>query len=79
MYIVEKIQIEKEFYMSMTLDRKAGMPVFIYSPEGGMAIEDVAKASPEKIFKMYVNPKEGLDIDELLIASQNLGLEDYKT
>lgn len=75
-YIVEKIKIEKELYFSLTLDRKAGMPVFIYSPEGGMAIEDVAKATPEKIFKMHVNPKEGLNIDELLTAAKNLGLED---
>lgn len=30
-YIVEKIAIEKEFYLSLTLDRKAGCPVFIYS------------------------------------------------
>ena len=41
-YIVEKISIEKEFYLSLTLDRKAGMPVFIYSQAGGMNIEDVA-------------------------------------
>lgn len=59
-YIVEKISIKKEFYLSLTLDRKAGMPVFIYSPEGGMAIEDVAASNPEKIFKIHVNPKEGL-------------------
>jgi succinyl-CoA synthetase beta subunit len=65
-YIVHRISIAKEFYMSMTLDRKAGMPVFIYSPEGGMAIEDVAKDKPDKIFRMHVNPKDGLDIDKLL-------------
>lgn len=41
-YIVEKISIEKELYLSLTLDRKAGKPVFIYSPAGGMSIEDVA-------------------------------------
>ena len=65
--------------MSMTLDRKAGCPVFIYSPEGGMAIEDVAASNPEKIFKMHVCPKDGLDIDKLIKAATDLGLEDYKT
>lgn len=41
-YIVEKLDIQKEFYVSITLDRKAGGPIIIYSPAGGMAIEDVA-------------------------------------
>ena len=59
-YIVEKLGIEKEMYLSLTLDRKAGCPTFIYSPAGGMSIEDVAHTNPEKIFKLQVNPKEGL-------------------
>lgn len=42
-YIVEKVQIEKEIYLSMTLDRQAGKPVIIYSRAGGMSIEDVAE------------------------------------
>jgi succinyl-CoA synthetase beta subunit len=36
----------------MTLDRKAGTAVFIYSSEGGMSIEDVAHNNPEKIHKI---------------------------
>lgn len=55
-YIVEKISIEKEVYLSLTLDRKAGMPVFVFSPAGGMSIEDVAHKSPELIHKLHVNP-----------------------
>ena len=54
-YIVQKINIAKEFYLSITLDRKAGAPVFIYSPAGGMSIEDVAHSNPEKIFKIKVD------------------------
>jgi succinyl-CoA synthetase beta subunit len=42
-------------YLSITLDRKAGCPVFIYSSEGGMAIEDVARDHPEKIHKIVVD------------------------
>jgi succinyl-CoA synthetase beta subunit len=59
-YIVEKISIDKEFYLSITLDRKAGMPVFIYSKEGGTSIEDVAEHTPEKIHKIYVDVNKGL-------------------
>lgn len=43
--------------------------MFIYSPAGGMSIEDVAKTNPEKIFKIKVDIKKGLDIDELLKAA----------
>jgi succinyl-CoA synthetase beta subunit len=64
-YIVEKIPISKEFYLSITLDRKAGCPVFIYSPEGGMSIEDVAHSNPEKIFKINIDSKNGLDVKSL--------------
>ena len=78
-YIVEKIKITKEIYMSLTLDRAAGMPVFVYSQEGGMSIEDVARDNPEKIFKMHVDTKKGLEIDKLLEAAKNLDLQDQKT
>jgi succinyl-CoA synthetase beta subunit len=76
-YIVEKLGIEKEMYLSLTLDRKAGCPTFIYSPAGGMAIEDVAHTNPEKIFKMQVDPKNGLDKKHLVQAAKDLGLEKY--
>lgn len=42
-YLVEKINIVKEMYLSLTLDRAAGCPTFIYSTEGGMSIEEVAE------------------------------------
>lgn len=74
-YIVEKLGIEKEFYLSVTLDRKAGCPVIIYSPAGGMSIEDVAEKNPEQIFKICVDSRKGLDIDDLLKAAKRLGLE----
>lgn len=79
MYIVEKISIDKEFYLSLTLDRKAGKPVFIYSTAGGMSIEDVAHENPEKIFKLHVDPLQELNIDDLIKAAKDLGLEEYKS
>jgi succinyl-CoA synthetase beta subunit len=65
--------------LSITLDRKAGSPVFIYSPAGGMAIEDVAHSNPEQIFKIKVDTQKGLDIEELLKAANNLELEEHKS
>lgn len=74
-YIVEKLGIEKEMYLSLTLDRKAGCPTFIYSPAGGMSIEDVAHTNPEKIFKLQVNVQEGPKRELLVQAAKDLGLE----
>lgn len=73
-YLVEKINIEKEMYLSLTLDRKAGCPTFIYSPAGGMSIEDVAEENPEQIFKLPVQPGTTLDDATLAQAAQNLGI-----
>lgn len=73
-YLVEKINIAKEMYLSLTLDRKAGCPTFIYSPAGGMSIEDVAHKNPEKIFKLPVPVSEGLNEANLRQAADNLGL-----
>lgn len=73
-YLVEKINIEKEMYLSLTLDRQAGCPTFIYSPAGGMAIEDVAATNPELIYKLPVPYLEGLNDAKLRQAAVELGV-----
>ena len=74
-YLVEKIGIEKELYLSITLDRKAGCPTFIYSPAGGMSIEDVAEETPDQILKLQVPPGTEISKEDLAAAAKNLGLE----
>jgi len=78
-YIVETVNIKKEIYMALTLDRGQGCPVFVYSPEGGMAIEDVAHETPEKIFKIPINVNTGLTESDLSEVAKNLGLENNKS
>lgn len=75
-YLVQKINIDKELYLSLTLDRAGGCPVFIYSPEGGMSIEDVAHETPDKIFKLNVNPFTGPEVEDLMKAADNLGISE---
>jgi succinyl-CoA synthetase beta subunit len=58
-YIEEGVDIEKEFYLSILLDRAKEMPVIIASTEGGMEIEEVAATNPEKIIKIYIDPMIG--------------------
>lgn len=76
---MQKVNIDKEMYLSITLDRAEGSPVFIYSPAGGMSIEDVAEKDPSKIFKYHVNPFTGPDVDELSKAAANLGIPEHKS
>jgi len=78
-YLVQKVDIVKEMYLSITLDRAAGMPCFIYSPAGGMSIEEVAEEDPSQIFKYHVNPFTGPDVDELGKAATNLGIPEHKS
>lgn len=75
-YLVQKVNIVKELYLSLTLDRNAGCPTFIYSPAGGMSIEEVAESNPEQIFKLPVPFSEGLNEDKLRQAAKDLGLEE---
>lgn len=44
-----------------------------------MSIEDVAHSNPEKIFKIKIDTNKGLDVEELIKAAKNLGLEKQKT
>ncbi|MFC1883490.1 ADP-forming succinate--CoA ligase subunit beta [Thermodesulfobacteriota bacterium] len=57
--IEEGVDIEREFYLSMVVDRSAARPVMIFSQQGGMDIEDVAANSPDLILKEYCNPATG--------------------
>ncbi len=45
--------IEKEFYVAITLDREKANPVIMISPEGGMDIEEVAESHPERILRLH--------------------------
>lgn len=65
--------------MSITLDRAGGCPVFVYSPEGGMSIEDVAHDTPEKIFKLNVNPFTGPEVTDLMKAADHLGIPEQRS
>jgi succinyl-CoA synthetase beta subunit len=52
--------IDRELYISVVLDRKAGAPAIIASAEGGMSIEELALTNPEKIMKVAVDAEAGL-------------------
>lgn len=56
----EIVSITNEIYLGITNDRSANRPVMICSGAGGVDIEEVAKESPDRIFKSYIDPLLGL-------------------
>ncbi len=60
LYIEQGIDIERELYLSIVLDRSLGRNVVMASTEGGTEIEEVAATRPEKIIRQPIDPAYGL-------------------
>jgi succinyl-CoA synthetase beta subunit len=60
LYVEDGSDIDKEFYLSMLVDRATGRVAFVVSTEGGMDIETVAHETPEKIVTFSVDPATGV-------------------
>jgi len=59
-FVAEAVNIAHEAYLGVVIDRRTKRPVVMVSPAGGVEIEEVAKETPEKIFKKVVDPAYGL-------------------
>ena len=57
--IEEGLEVDRELYLGLVIDRASGCPVFMASTEGGVEIEVVAAEHPEKILKEFINPAVG--------------------
>ena len=73
-YITEALDIKKEFYCAITLDRARNKDVFMVSSEGGVEIEEVAKEMPEKIIKTWIDPLVGMKSFHAQKLALGLGL-----
>ena len=76
--ITEALDIKKEYYFAITLDRSKNCDVFIVSDEGGVDIEEVAKNSPEKIIKAWINDSENSLLNGINEIISKLSLEKYQ-
>ncbi len=72
-FITEAFDIEKEYYVAITLDRTKNKNVFMVSTEGGVNIEDVASKTPEKIFKLWIDPDADLTDSDAQKIGTSLG------
>ncbi len=73
--VEEALDIASELYLSVTLDRGAGMPSVMASASGGMDIEEVAAKDPDAIIRQLVDPQLGLLPYQARAIAAKLGLE----
>ncbi len=70
------VEIANEYYLGITIDRARGAATMIASAEGGVEIEEVAKKSPEKVFKEPLHPLLGLQPFQARDLAYKLGFKD---
>ncbi len=81
-HVVRKLWIEKasdiakEYYLSVTFDRGEKKPLFMFTTQGGMDIEEVAAESPEALAKLHVEPLVGFQPWQARWLCFTAGLED---
>ena len=73
--VEEGLDIRKELYIGIVIDRQAGLPVLMASTEGGMDIEEVAAKTPELILKEWIQPGLGLQAFQARKVAFGLGLD----
>ncbi|MHB9117209.1 MAG: ADP-forming succinate--CoA ligase subunit beta [Burkholderiales bacterium] len=73
--VEETLEISREIYLSLTVDRESERVVLVASGSGGMEIEEIAKTAPEKIFREVCDPLWGLQDFQCRDLAFGLGLE----
>lgn len=70
----ELVSIEKEYYLGIAVDRSLGLPVIIFSSEGGKSIEEVAHLTPERLYKEPIDPLNGVSTLRAMEMAGTFGL-----
>jgi len=71
----EKLNIKKEYYLGVAIDESAGKPVVMFSPEGGVEIEEIVREKPEALASKKVSISRGFYEFEARNMCKQLGLE----
>lgn len=72
--IEEGADIKKEYYLGIVTDRGTQKNAVMASSEGGMDIEEVAEATPEKLLKVFVDPATGLTVEDAEQLARGIGI-----
>jgi len=76
--VTPAVDIDSEFYIGMLIDRNSKRVMLMASAEGGIEIEQVAKDTPELIFKQHIDPRYGLLDHEAMDMGMRLCPDDIK-
>ncbi|GAB6029173.1 hypothetical protein CHUAL_004948 [Chamberlinius hualienensis] len=71
--VAESVNIKRETYVAILMDREKNGPVLMVSPDGGMDIEDVAAKTPERIHFQPIDIIQGLTVEQARNAAEFLG------
>eukprot|EP00056_Hartaetosiga_gracilis_P021654 m.25597 g.25597 ORF g.25597 m.25597 type:complete len:423 (-) comp9195_c0_seq1:200-1468(-) len=74
--VAQAVNVQKEYYVAILLDRALMGPVMIGSSEGGMNIEDVAESNPDAIKKLKLDITQSLSIDDAEAFAKEIGFPD---
>jgi succinyl-CoA synthetase beta subunit len=76
LWIERASEIAKEYYLSLTFDRGEKRPLFMFTTQGGIDIEEVAATSPEALVRLHVDPLEGFHPWQARRLVYGAGIED---
>jgi len=74
--VEQRLPLQKEFYLSVTVDELNAAPVLVFGTQGGVDIEELSRTRPETIFKMHIDPENGISADGLTRFLDDVPLED---
>ena len=75
--LAQKVEIEKEFYASVSYDTVAKIPFLLFSDQGGVDIEEVRAKNPENIVRVDIDPLSGLREKDLKKITSDAALRDF--
>jgi len=73
--VAKKVEVAKEFYLGVTFDGYSGAPVVIFSPAGGVSIEEIARAHPELVLSREVSITTGFLLSDAEQIIREAGLD----
>ena len=73
----EKVEVRKELYLAILIDKLARLPVIMASDAGGVDIEQVARERPARITKKYIDPFIGLSDHTARYLAKRIGIEEH--
>jgi len=76
LWIESASEIAKEYYVSITFDRGTKQPLFMFTTEGGVDIEEVAETNPAALVRLHVDPLEGFQPYQARRLVYGAGVED---